>query len=236
MSSMLATEWKSPRIAGEVPAGYDGPLYYRYLTVKHDRGPRALQEYLTWENRKINGVQYAQRFASMDSIFGAKLDFPDMFDADGMLKKEWRGPFKARKKSNFPKKAWRECDGGTVGLVGERARSIIEEIEPDTHLFVPIDLEPSDSEPRRVYIFKIGHGGRGGWCALTPEFNPSQNYFAHIPEKSTTNFLLLDRPKVAGKHLFQCELGGAVFSEALVSRLGDVLCDGVVFVPVGVGR
>lgn len=236
MSSMLATEWKPPRIAGEVPAGYDGPLYYRQLTVKYNRGPKALEQYLTWEKRNVDGVQFSERFASIDSLMSAKIKHPDMFDADGEVKAAWRGPFKAKKKSNFPKKSWTECYGGGLGLTSEHVKSIIEEVEPGIHLFAPLELQPADSEPHRVFIFKIGHGGWGGWCALTPEFNPLQDYFAEIPQKNTTEFILLDQSKVEGKHLFQCELGGPVFSKALVDRLGDILSDNVVFVPVGVGR
>ena len=58
-------------------------------------------------------------------------------------------------------------------------------------------------------------------------------YFADIPQKQTTDFMLLDGAKMDGMHLFDCEVG-RVYSREMIDAVGDVLPEGVVHVAMGV--
>lgn len=231
MSSLLSCEWKPPRISGEVPAWYSGPIYYRQITTSGPPGPKLFGQFIKFKKRKIAGVDVVERFGNMDSLFKARLAYPEMFGPEGALLPEWLEPLKAEKKANFPKK-WDNLNPGFLQLMSERVKCAIEKVEPGRHIFVPVDVEPDDGDPGRVYIFKTGQGGYG-YRALDNEFNPDGRHFSMPPQVLNSDFALLDPAKINDWQWFECEVG-LVRSQEMIQELGDTLPEKVLLVPIGV--
>lgn len=232
MSSTLSTKWSPPRIVGDLPAGYGGKVFYRTVNKLSLPGKRGLVEFVKIEKKKTGGTDAAARLSSFGTLADAKRNYPDMFDASGALKEEWRQPLRASRKARFPAD-WDHYDSGFLQLVSPQVKDAIEAVEPGVHLFVPLDITGEAPEDTlRLYISKLGHGGMG-FVALSPQSNPKQDYFGDIPGKVTESFLYLDRRKIAGMHWFWCEVG-PVYSAELVEKLGDILPESVFYVPVGV--
>lgn len=235
---------KSPRIKGEVPAGYDGPVYHR---VAH--------EFLNHEVHSKFRFSEDERIETL--LSGRNRDFHILrsgivFDAAGVLRPEWHEPLKGyyvrdglpdRFQIWFETEAWR---------VSKQVHDAIVALEPDRHVFLPIDVE-TRAGTRREYLHfmtqnyrldeEIMHrekmqfrqrrfpDGRIGWWNREWLRTRDQSH----------PFGWLDGRATEGLHLFSGEsLDNAwVVSPALFARLaslGDVLAPDAFFVPMGTCR
>src|SRR5262249_61150481 len=80
-----------PRINGQVPDDYRGPLYYRVQSLTYYGGKKPLHALLSYEDRGVR-----RRLAKVDLSRAALRRDPVLCDADGDLRAEWRPPVKAR--------------------------------------------------------------------------------------------------------------------------------------------
>jgi hypothetical protein len=90
MRSLLANEYRPPRICGKVPADYQGPVYYRWLRLLDGSAGKLLDQHLTIEIRQTGGQNVRQRLASYVCVNDMSLNHPDMIDASGEVKSAWR--------------------------------------------------------------------------------------------------------------------------------------------------
>lgn len=231
MGGMLATEWRPPRIHGEAPAGYDGPVYYRLIRLYGGAsGKKDISQHISFQSRKIGGQNVEQRWAAYHALGNLRLDHPDMFEASGALKAEWCEPLIAKRKASFPKRwdrleSFRQCS--------QWVRDAIEAVEPGAHVLLPIRLVGGGLEDEMIYRLTCGNGGRG-FVGLSEQSNPTQNWVSggfHLAQ--TTDFAYLAADRVLGKHILWCELG-FVWSKALIDRIGDVVSEQIGLVPMGV--
>jgi hypothetical protein len=230
MGSLLANEWRPPRIVGEVPPDYTGPVFYRSLRLKSGGGRKSFDQCVTYDNKKIDGQNARQRLASYIALNDMRLDHPDMFEASGALKGEWRAMRTAKRKTNFPKERSKIESFHTCS---QWVHDAIEALEPGVHALLPVRLAGGGQEDEVVYQLIYGNGGRG-FVALSPRSNPKQDWVGggrHLMQ--TTEFAFLAADRVRGKHIFWCEVG-YVWSKALIDQIGDVFSEEVGLVPIGV--
>lgn len=134
----------------------------------------------------------------------------------------------------------------------ERVHDAIEAIEPDRHLFIPIDATRPDGQVERHYFMKWGD-------AFLPErpptLDPAKNGLEPVTyiggstgyskpawtqyEKDEVHFGYLNADAIGDRHLFACNLldNQAVLSEALIDALrpfGDVFSKFHILCPIGV--
>jgi hypothetical protein len=228
---MLATEWRPPRIHGEVPLGYDGPVYYRSIRLFGGKsGKKDISQHISFQNCKIGGQNVEQRWAAYVALDPMRLDHPDMFEASGALKTEWCEPLIAKRKASFPQGSDRL---ESFGHCSQWVRNAIEAVEPGVHAFLPVRLTGGGSEDDVIYRWVCGNGGRG-FVGLSERSNPSQNWVSggnHLLQ--TTDFAYLSVRKIEGRHILWCELGH-VWSKELIDRIGDVFSDQIGLIPMGV--
>jgi hypothetical protein len=164
-------------------------------------------------------------------------------DERGELRDKWRQPLPARIPKSAPK-SWPEFGvGGTLTIVSQRIRDLIEELEPGAHFFIPIDAEQSDASVLRLYAFFIGvvptrtalSMDANGIAYSTSDFDGSPVFSR--PEwlmRPSEHFGYLDPKVVDGHAILKDTASLCIFSAELVNGLGDVLPKGLAFVPMGV--
>lgn len=232
MGSLLANEWRPPRTQGQIPADYHGPIYYRSLRLSSAPAKKSLAQYITFENKKIDGTNVSQRLSVYITVDDLRLRHPAMFDGSGDLKSDWREPLTAKRKSSFPKH-WRDCE--SFQLCSGWVRDAIEALEPGVHRFIPVRLIGGGLADELIYLLIYGNGGQG-FVALSSRSNPTQHWLTggkHL--RQTTEFAYLAADRVQGKHIFWCEVA-YVWSKALIDRIGDVFAEQVALVPMGVAE
>ena len=221
-----------PRINGQVPDDYRGPLYYRVQNLTYYGGKKPLHALLSYEDRGVR-----RRLAKVDLSRAALRRDPVLCDARGDLASAWRTPIKARLWAT-PRKNWEEFDR----IVSSRVRDVIEEFAPGIHYFVPVDIDDRQGG-FRAYFFFCGLGWTrevvaaeasgitettttvgGGRIPAFPDFISSER------------FAYLDGSVIDGAPLFYDGRLSLVFCRELVERLGDVLPRNQAFVPMGVAQ
>lgn len=125
-------------ILGEIPAGYDGPIYYRTVTSKgfsfHDKlavdqtDPR-IKELLA--GRPFTG----ERRPAV------------LVDPEGRLLPKWQQPIKGYIHQSTPL----SFDWIPGGFTRAYVRDIIEELDPGKHIFLPHDMQWDDGHVERFY-------------------------------------------------------------------------------------
>src|SRR5262249_5103509 len=136
-----------PRINGQVPDDYRGPLYYRVQSLTYYGGKKPLHALLSYEDRGVR-----RRLAKVDLSRAALRRDPVLCDADSDLRAEWRAPIKGQVWA-APRKNWEEFDR----IVSSRVRDVIEEFAPGIHYFVPVDIDDRQGG-FRAYFFFCGLG------------------------------------------------------------------------------
>lgn len=220
-----------PRINGQVPDDYRGPLYYRVQNLTYYGGKKPLHALLSYEDRGVR-----RRLAKVDLSRAAVRRDPVLCDVNGDLASAWRTPIKARLWAT-PRKNWEEFDR----IVSSRVRDVIEEFAPGIHYFVPVDIDDRQGG-FRAYFFFCGLGWTRDVVAaeasgITDTTTVGGGRIPAFPDfVSSERFAYLDGSVIDGAPLFYDGRLSLVFRGELVERLGDVLPRNQAFVPMGVAQ
>ena len=230
---------KPARIAGTIPAGYTGPIFYRMSNYSKPWPPsNVLSDYLKFPGRDVRATNRIVSLGSRNAIID-RSTFTSYVDDQGNVEAEWSTPIRAVTKANY-KEQWPEFSFAPITLVSERVKEIIEKYERQDHAFVAMDVESSKGDfLSRVFVMvrgvaldavdyiassivpvKVYPGGKASWEVTVA-----------LPRDE---FAYLHREKVQGLHHFWDEKLQHVWSQEVVAELGDVLPKEYVFVPMGV--
>src|SRR5262245_13643755 len=88
----MTTTVKPMRTAGEVPAGYHGPVYWRVAEYHGVAGPSAEHIEFTDPQERLDRLWIDRYKMPGKDIFTSGT----VFDADGQVLPEWKEPVKAR--------------------------------------------------------------------------------------------------------------------------------------------
>lgn len=231
------------RTIGDVPPDYHGPIYYRLQAVRGRRPERMAQEFIRIEQeprpKRIDDA-LGQRLATADRQEAALRAEPKLFDEQGNLRPEWRGPLKARMLSTAPKK-WADFPGGGIAYVSERFHDVLEDVEPRRHIFIPLDVAGTDRPEFRMYVFFAGNAARRPVLAMRAngiEYKLSERGTPFYPRpqwlSDTSRFAYLNSEVIGDAQLFYDRQEGFIFSEKLVEAMGDILRPDIIFVALGV--
>ena len=237
---------KPLRIRGEVPDGYEGPVYYRTMEDLHAPwGPRAS---FTWvEDDARLGRLYNSRSRGRNVLTSGFV-----VDSDGQLLPEWREPLKARLvKDKIDREEF--IVGDPAIRISERMHDAIVSLEPHEHIFIPVDAARPDGLKLRYYLMFIGKACIWDEPVLHPEKNALQQityisgnvgYDAPSWMKRSSSekyhFGYLNGRVINSRHLFQ---GGddtssaTFFSPELfekIKKFGDIFPKLYELVPIGI--
>lgn len=137
-------------ILGEIPAGYDGPIYYRTVTS--------------------SGFSFADKLRSDEADprekellagrpFTGERRPVELVDPAGRLLPKWQQPLKGYIRQSNPL----SFDWIPGGWTRAYVRDIIEELDPGKHIFLPHDMQWDDGHVERFYSMewtKIDFFGR----------------------------------------------------------------------------
>jgi hypothetical protein len=224
---------KPPVIDGAVPGDYRGPLYYR-LRSSGDYAKKPLVHMITFEDRNAK-----RKFIQINENLAAMRKDPWLCDKNGGLLPEWRTPIKSKLMASA-NKSWDEFStSGNIRLVSERIKDVIERLAPGVHYFIPVDIDDRHDATFRVYMFFCGMTrlrtalameANGIAYTLFPDGIPK---FTPPAWLHSNNFGYLDSSVIDGAPLFYAPELGFLFSQELVDRLGQIMPEGTVFVPMG---
>lgn len=134
----LSSNSKPVPILGEIPAGYDGPIYYRTVTSKgfNFRDKLAFDETDPRIKELLAGRPYTGERRPAELV-----------DPAGRLLPKWQRPLKGYIRQSVPL----SFDWLPGGLTRAYVRDIIEELDPSKHIFLPRDMEWDDGRVERFY-------------------------------------------------------------------------------------
>jgi hypothetical protein len=225
------TTFKPPRIKGEPPPGYDGPLWYRPRST-YPFDPRYPFSIPTKLGNRLYGDNSGKRIFTSGEIV----------DPDGNLIPPFDRPVPCKKTAKSPKHP-PEFIGGTGNIISDRVYRAITSLNPSDQIFVPLDVANLDGSTERWYMMYFGSSALYNF--LDPTMNDielktsaSGSVFHNIPQwlddRSSTRFPYLDADVVAGRNLFSSFGGAPYFSEKLIELIGDVFDERQFLMPVGV--
>jgi hypothetical protein len=208
--------YKPPRIVGEVPPDYEGPIFYRISSLS---SPSTGFGFKGWS--KAEKLIY-QRLPNINDLGPVGLEPGRVVDERGKLLPEFAEPIQAKVDTRRRSADWELRT--YPPLISARVKEIIEEFEPGKAVFIPIDAAWPDGRVDRYYWAVWGNL----WGRATDDFTPPQWFHSR-----DEGFHYLSAAKVEGRHFIW---GGSyiVLSEEIVERFGDVLVRQQVFVPCGV--
>lgn len=224
-----------PRIAGEVPANYAGPLFYRTAYPTYDVPRYMYGAPVIFDDKALN-----ERMGVASALDIAQRVTPKLFDGNGELLPDLRKPLPAKFRSTLPasRPEWHLAQ--TMHYVSERIREIVERHEPDINLFIPIDARGDDDAIERIYAFLPQSFHLAAPLALAANGvqvhrNEAGDPFGLLPPSvGQTDFLYLNSAALGRRKLYPTGDVGLVLHEDIVAELGDVLAKGEFFVPLGV--
>jgi hypothetical protein len=216
---------KPARIRGSFPESYDGPRFYR--VVDFDRWNNNPVRLFTIADKKLASRLFDETGNRDRRILQSGL----IVDEAGKLLPEWQVPVRAniRKgvKSLYPEFY---IGDGSPQLISARVQAIFEQLEPGKHIYVPVDAHWHDGGSERYYCFFSPHAVI--YHALNPLANGQEpmTYNNGTPGWQVPGWLwdqcdhfgYLQASTVSGWHYLTCENGARVFSEEIVTLLGDV--------------
>lgn len=221
---------KPPRILGEVPPGYHGPIYYR-LYVSNYRLPNFSQK-LRFEDMKL-----ARAFEGVLTTWAGLRVAPTLFGPDKALLPPFREPIKCRWKSGTPRVP--ELAQGMFTIVSSRVHDEIEALEPARNIFIPLDID-TGSDVERRYIF---YPYKESTSTVTAPIASGIPYFVRddgsifvewgSPPARDPRFIFINSDVIDGRHVYWGGNEGLIFSQALIRRLGDVFLKNEFLIPCG---
>ena len=222
---------KPARIAGKIPEGYSGPLYYRLSDfLEPYKSKKDLFDYLKFP--KPNGPELVRDIGFL--YVSDAINSPHYRDQNGRVKEQWAKPVIALARTNY-KADWPEFSHGGTGasfsisvtLISERVKKTVEKYEKDSHAFVEVDVRSDAGDNvARAHIMVRGE--------VIDAFDPSSCETRPNILIPDGNFCCLHGELIKGRHHFWEKTLGHVWSEEMVHELGDILPRQTVYVPVGV--
>jgi hypothetical protein len=210
--------YKSPRIVGEVPDEYEGPLYYRVRNLKSPKyrfGFKDFRRATKLLSERLPGVIYYGE---------AGLQPGRVVDDCGVLLPEFVRPICVDVKPGCTAPDWERSFNPP--LVSARVKELIERFERGKAVFIPIDARWPDGRTDRYYWFVWGKlSERATDDVVPPGWLDASN--------GDERFHYLSAARLAGRH-FVTTSAYTVVSETMLEQLGDILTKEQVFVPVGV--
>ena len=239
--SVLHPPLRPARVFDAVPADYRGNLFYRIVEVRPFLA-RNRKRYVQMPKEGPLDEQPGQRLCRAWPIYVAQGAGSELFTSSAILRPQFRrlkGTLMAAGKKPFPEYTYEGYP-----LVSARVRDVLEQLEPGTHLFIPIDL-PDDEGTPRLYVFFAGVTHRPSALAVAAngmEIGRYGNGSVAIRLPKGHQVVRLDRPGfyylngriVGSAHLFVDGDLGFIFSQNAVERLGDILDPRDIFMPVGI--
>jgi hypothetical protein len=210
--------YKPPRIVGEVPPDYDGPVFYRISSLS---SPSTSFGFKGWS--KAEKLIY-ERLPSIADLGPLGLEPGRVVDERGNLLPEFAQPIQAQVDTRSASADWELRTWPP--LVSARVKDIIEAFEPNKAVFVPIDAAWPDGRIDRYYWAVWGNL----WGRATEDVVPPRWLNSHGGDQL---FHYLTASRTEGRH-FIWTPSYVVLSGAIVQQFGDVLQRQQVFVPCGV--
>ena len=126
-------------ILGELPAGSDGPIYYRIVQSQAGFG---YPDKLAFDDTDPRFKELSPRHQFTGERRPAAL-----VDPAGRLLPKWQQPFKGFIRQSVPL----SFDWIPGGFTRAYVRDIIEELDPSKHIFLPHDMQWDDGRIERFY-------------------------------------------------------------------------------------
>lgn len=138
----LSSNTKPVPILGEIPAGYDGPIYYRTVT---SQAGFSFRDKLAFDETdpRIKELLGGRPFT------GERRP-PELVDPTGHLLPKWQRPLKGYIRQSVPL----SFDWIPGGFTRAYVRDIIEELDPYKHIFLPRDMQWDDGRVERFYTME----------------------------------------------------------------------------------
>ena len=137
---------KRAKIYLDAPPDYDGPVFYRERFNQN-----AHYRYFPIAD-PADAARYRTLFGVEESPVARDVS-PDALDEEGRLRAEWQIPLKATFPA-APEKCEAELLGslsGSIFMLSERAKDLVESLEPDVHRFIPVDVSAPDGRVLRWF-------------------------------------------------------------------------------------
>jgi len=225
------TTIKPPRIKGEPPSGYDGPLWYR-LRSTYPFDPRYPFSIPTKLGNRLYGDNSGKRIFTSGEIIDSEGNFIPPFDK----------PVPCKKTAKSPKHP-AEFIGGTGNIISDRVYRAITSLNPSDQIFVPLDVANQDGSIERWYMMYFGNSALDHFLdpianELELGVNSAGKPFYRTPtwlsDRKSDRFPYLDGSIIAGRNLFSSFGGAPYFSEKLIELMGDVFDERQFLMPVGI--
>ena len=128
----LSPTTKPVPILGEIPAGYEGPIYYR--TVTSQAG------FSFCDKLRSDEADPREKELLAGRPFTGERRPAELVDPEGRLLPKWQRPLKGYIRQSVP-----------GGFTRAYVRDIIEELDPGKHIFLPHDMQWDDGRVERFY-------------------------------------------------------------------------------------
>lgn len=221
------------RIAGIVPESYDGPVYYRVL--EKNSGPPYFTDKIEADSETRERTRpFWDPYIRLQGEAVAAL----LLTERGELRPEWNVPLKYDVLQEKPL-SFEYMPGS---FTSARVRDIIVTLDPERHIFLPIDMRWPDGRIERFYMHRWANDSffaHTAFPVLHPEMNDMEigtytngtKYFKHpdwIMGRAAAldpyHFGFLNREFIGDLNLFEAEvLGNAVvISDKLLTELNNL--------------
>jgi hypothetical protein len=235
----------SIRLVGQVPSDYTGPVYYR--TQENLNEP--------WGRSRFRWNEPASKIEKLTGGLnrdGFVLKSGLVVDEHGALLPEWTTPLKARFLGGKTERVEYQYEGDGPKRISERLHDAIVSLEPNRHIFIPIDVTNDDGIERQYLLF-VGKSFFWGDVVLHPSKNRlqpktyvsgSQGYespsWVQSHSEDRHGFGYLNGRVVDGLHYFaggSVMNNGCIFSPELFDKIagfGDIFEKPIDLVPMGI--
>lgn len=235
--SRLHPPVKPARCIDEVPAGYDGDLYYRIMNSQ--RPGAAFRRYVRITPAKgvVQEDQPGQRLAAAWANHVARGRDLRVFSEPGKLRPDLTGSLPAQLLASA-KKPFAEYVSSNWVVVSARFRCVLESLEPGAHLFLPLDTSQGANSPL-LYIFFPGVAFSPTGLAIAANgiedcILPNGGLSFGGSRLSASHFYFLNRNVIGSADVFVDSWLGPIVSKRALERLGDILPTEFAFMPMGV--
>lgn len=126
-------------ILGEIPAGYEGPIYYRTVTSQGG--------FSFCDKLHSDEADPREKELLAGRPFTGERRPAELVDPEGRLLPKWQRPLKGYIRQSVPL----SFDWIPGGWTRAYVRDIIEELDPGKHIFLPHDMQWDDGRVERFY-------------------------------------------------------------------------------------
>jgi hypothetical protein len=243
----MTAKVKKTRTAGEVPADYRGPVYWRVV------------QYHPMVGRSDEPIEFLDSRERQDRLWIDRYKMPGkdiftsgtVFDENGEILPEWKEPLKARWTTSRPVRV-EYAPNSCSARVTERVYDAIQSLEPGKHHAFPIDITRSDGSTERRYEVFFAQEAMLSERELHPAANNLRPFakpygpYRYQPaiwmssgHATDHHFGYLDHETVKDHHWFKGSDTNHIFSPVLFEKLrsfGDIFEKYYVALPIGVAE